>query len=76
MQLSLAWLLQPLTVQTFLDEIWGTTHYHVKRARAGYFDSLLRGPSVVEELLELFRREPSVVRNHKASSPITTSTTC
>jgi len=56
---SLAWLLQPLAVQTFLDEIWGATHYHVKRHRAGYFDSLLSGPSAVEELLECFRRDPS-----------------
>jgi bifunctional lysine-specific demethylase and histidyl-hydroxylase NO66 len=61
-ELSLAWLLQPLTVETFLDEIWGTTHYHVKRSCAGYFDSLLHGPSAVEELLELSRSEPSWVR--------------
>lgn len=59
---SLAWLLQPLTVQTFLDEVWGQTHYHVKRGRAGYFDSLLQGPSVVDELLEYVRPEPSGVR--------------
>ena len=39
---SLAWLLQPVTVQTFLDEIWGTKHHHVKRCCAGYFDSLLQ----------------------------------
>jgi hypothetical protein len=58
---SLAWLLQPLAVETFLDEIWGATHYHVKRCRAGYFDSLLQASSAVEELLELFRREPSTV---------------
>jgi ribosomal protein L16 Arg81 hydroxylase len=59
---SLAWLLAPLTVETFLDTIWTATHYHVKRHCAGYFDSLLHGPSAVEELLELFRREPSAVR--------------
>jgi hypothetical protein len=58
---SLAWLLQPLAVETFLDDIWGATHYHVKRCCAGYFDSLLRVSSAVEELLELFRREPSTV---------------
>ena len=62
---SLAWLLQPLTVQTFLDEIWGATHYHVKRCRAGYFDSLLQAPSAVEQLLELFRREASTVHLSK-----------
>jgi len=59
---SLAWLLAPLTVETFLDEIWTATHYHVKRHCAGYFDSLLHGPSAVEEFLQLFRREPSAVR--------------
>jgi hypothetical protein len=59
---SLAWLLQPLAVETFLDKIWTATHYHVERHCAGYFDSLLPGPSTVEELLELFRREPSAVR--------------
>jgi Cupin superfamily protein len=59
---SLAWLLQPVAVETFLDEIWAETHYHVKRCCAGYFDSLLPGSSTVEELLELFRREPSAVR--------------
>jgi hypothetical protein len=49
-------------VETFVDEIWTATHYHVERNCAGYFDSLLHGPSAVEELLELFRREPSAVR--------------
>jgi hypothetical protein len=59
---SLAWLLQPLAVETFLNEIWAETHCHVKRCRADYFDSLLAASSAVEELLELFRREPSAVR--------------
>lgn len=54
-------MLQPLEVETFLNEIWGATHYHVKRCRAGYFDSLLRSPSAIDELLELFRRDPSTV---------------
>jgi hypothetical protein len=48
-------------VETFLNEIWGATHYHVKRCCAGYFDSLLQASSAVEELLELFRREPSTM---------------
>jgi hypothetical protein len=48
-------------VETFLDEIWGATHYHVKRSCAGYFDSLLSASSAIEELLELFRRESSTV---------------
>lgn len=59
---SLAWLLQPLEMETFLNEIWAETHYHVKRCCAGYFDSLLQPSSAVEQLLELFRREPSAVR--------------
>ncbi|WP_057003205.1 cupin domain-containing protein [Mycobacterium kyorinense] len=59
---SLAWLLQPLSVRTFLDEVWGQTHYHVKRGSEGYFDRLLQGPSVVDELLEYVRPEPSGVR--------------
>jgi bifunctional lysine-specific demethylase and histidyl-hydroxylase NO66 len=60
--LSLAWLLHPLPVDTFLDEIWGATHYHIKRGRADYFDGLLHGRSAVEQLLESFRLEPSWVR--------------
>jgi bifunctional lysine-specific demethylase and histidyl-hydroxylase NO66 len=59
---SLAWLLQPLTVEMFLDEIWGATHYHVKRSCAGYFDSLLSEAPTVEELLELCRPDPSTMR--------------
>ena len=70
---SLAWLLQPLAVHSFLDEIWGATHHHVKRRRAGYFDNLLPGPSAVEELLECFRREPSaavrLVRGNEKKGP-------
>ncbi len=59
---SLAWLLTPLTVETFLDKIWATMHYHVKRRCAGYFEGLLHAQSAVDQLLELFRREPSAVR--------------
>ena len=28
---SLGWLLAPLTVETFVAEIWGQSHYHVSR---------------------------------------------
>lgn len=59
---SLAWLLQPLTVQAFLDTVWATRHHHIERNRAGYFDGLLPRPSIVDELLERFRTEPSAVR--------------
>lgn len=59
---SLAWLLQPLSVPTFLDDVWGVTHYHVERSLSGYFDALLHGPSAADELLERVRPEPSAVR--------------
>jgi ribosomal protein L16 Arg81 hydroxylase len=59
---SLAWLLEPLPVEAFLDEIWGATHYHVKRRCPGYFDRLLSGPSAIEDLLEHVQPEPSTVR--------------
>ena len=59
---SLAWLLQPLTVESFLDEIWGTNHFHLKRNSPGYFDGLLDGSATVEELLGLFRADLSLVR--------------
>jgi len=58
----LAWLLQPLTLERFLDDIWGTTHYHVKRGSADYFDRLLSGSSALDELLEYVAPEPSTVR--------------
>jgi bifunctional lysine-specific demethylase and histidyl-hydroxylase NO66 len=59
---SLAWLLQPIPVDTFLNEIWARKHYHVKRHRPGYFDDLLAGSSAVEELLESFQTKASNVR--------------
>jgi ribosomal protein L16 Arg81 hydroxylase len=61
-EFSLAWLLQPLSVKSFLDDIWAQTHHHVKRGCPDYFDGLLPGPSTVDELLELFRQEPAAVR--------------
>jgi len=59
--LSLTWLLQPLSVETFLNEIWGATHYHVSRNSPAYFDSLLDGSASVDELLALFRPDLSLV---------------
>jgi Cupin superfamily protein len=61
-ELSLSWLLEPLPVQTFLDDIWSKTHHHVIRDSPGYFDALLPGPSVVDDMLAAFRHEPSAVR--------------
>ena len=61
-ELSLAWLLQPLTVETFINEIWGATHYHVSRNCPEYFDSLLDASASVDELLGLFRPDLSLAR--------------
>ncbi len=60
--LSLAWLLEPLSVDNFLDEIWGTDHHHVARGCPDYFDDLLPQPSTPDGLLELIRHEPSGMR--------------
>lgn len=59
---SLARLLDPLPVETFLDEVWGKDHHHITRGRRGYFDALLPEPSTIEGLLELLRHTPSAVR--------------
>ena len=61
LEFSLAWLLHPLTVESFLNEMWGTTHYHVSRYCPGYFDGLLDGSASVDELLGLFRPDLSLV---------------
>ncbi len=70
---SLAWLLRPLAMETFLDQIWGTRYCHLERRCAGYFDGLLE-PAAVEELLEFIRPEPSavrLVRNQESKPPNT-----
>ncbi|BBX44480.1 hypothetical protein GCM10009641_54600 [Mycobacterium cookii] len=59
-ELSLGWLLAPLTVDTFLEDVWGTTHYHVKRDSPGYFDSLLDGSASIDELVGLLRPDLSL----------------
>jgi bifunctional lysine-specific demethylase and histidyl-hydroxylase NO66 len=58
---SLAWLLDPLTVDDFLGEIWGTTHHHVSRDRPDYLDSLCEDADSVDDLLALFRPHLSLV---------------
>lgn len=58
---SLAWLLAPVTVPTFLDELWGVAPHHIGRDRPDYF-GMLAGPSSVEQLLAALRTEPSAVR--------------
>ncbi|MER7131433.1 cupin domain-containing protein [Streptosporangium saharense] len=70
-EFTLAQLLQPLTVETFLRKVWGVTHYHVERGREDYFDGLF-GPAAVEDVLEIIRPEPStvvVVREDDRRSP-------
>jgi lysine-specific demethylase/histidyl-hydroxylase NO66 len=59
---SLGWLLAPLTVETFLTEIWGQSHYHVSRNCAEYFDTIFGGSASVDQLLGLFRPDLSLVR--------------
>jgi bifunctional lysine-specific demethylase and histidyl-hydroxylase NO66 len=59
---SLGWLLAPLTVETFLTEIWGHRHYHVSRKCPEYFDTLFGGSASVDQLLGLFRPDLSLVR--------------
>jgi ribosomal protein L16 Arg81 hydroxylase len=60
--LSLAWLLEPLSVETFLDEVWGSGHRHIARGNARHFDRLLPSSSTVDALLELLRHDPSALR--------------
>jgi bifunctional lysine-specific demethylase and histidyl-hydroxylase NO66 len=60
-ELSLAWLLEPLTVDAFLDEFWGKSHYHVSRSSPDYFDSLLEGADSIDALLAVFRPHLSLV---------------
>lgn len=61
-EFSLAWLLQPIGVDDFLDEIWASRHHHIERCQPGYFDALLPGPSLIDGLPEQVRPEPAAVR--------------
>ncbi|MEB3032512.1 cupin domain-containing protein [[Mycobacterium] nativiensis] len=57
----LAWLLAPVTVTTFLDELWGAAPHHIARGRSDYFDRLA-GPAVAEQIPAALRTDPSAVR--------------
>jgi bifunctional lysine-specific demethylase and histidyl-hydroxylase NO66 len=59
-ELSLDWLLAPLTIDTFLGDVWGATHYHLSRDCPEYFDTLLDGSASVDELVGLFRPDLSL----------------
>ena len=61
-ELSLAWILDPLPVETFLEEIWAKDHYHVNRGCPDYFAALIPKRSTVDQLLQMIRDEPSAVR--------------
>src|ERR1700743_910617 len=58
--LSLAGLLEPLSVETFLGEIWGKDHHHISGTRS--LAALLPELATIEGLLELVRQDPSVLR--------------
>jgi bifunctional lysine-specific demethylase and histidyl-hydroxylase NO66 len=58
---SLAWLLEPLTVDAFLDDVWGKSHYHVSRRNSDHFVGLLEGADSVDALLAVFRPHLSLV---------------
>ncbi|GFG72102.1 hypothetical protein MSEN_38220 [Mycolicibacter senuensis] len=58
---ALAWLLAPVPVPTFLDELWGAAPHHIRRDRRDYFEALA-GPSWVGQLLAALRTEPAAVR--------------
>jgi bifunctional lysine-specific demethylase and histidyl-hydroxylase NO66 len=69
----LSWLLHPVKVDAFFDEIWATTHHHVQRRYAGYFDNLF-GSAAVEDFLEFTRSERAVVRLVKGDESLDPST--
>src|SRR5580704_11735754 len=60
-EISLAWLLQPLSVETFLTEIWGTREHLVERRRSDHFTGLIDA-AAIEAHLEYGRPELSAVR--------------
>jgi ribosomal protein L16 Arg81 hydroxylase len=59
-EFSLAWSLHPLSVETFLDDVWTKDHHHITRNCPAYYDALL--PVTGDDLLELVRHDPSAVR--------------
>jgi len=61
-QSALAWLLAPVTVPAFLDEVWDAAPHHIRRGRPDYFEQLLDGPSALEQLLAALRTEPTALR--------------
>jgi bifunctional lysine-specific demethylase and histidyl-hydroxylase NO66 len=60
-EVSLAWLLHPLSVEKFLTEIWATREYVIKRNRPDYFTGQIDA-ATIEQYLEYGRPERSAVR--------------
>jgi len=59
--ISLAWLLWPLSVETFLSGTWEKCEYLLKRNRPDYFTGLIDA-ATIEEHLEFGRPDRSAVR--------------
>ena len=67
---TLAWLLPPVPVSTFLDQLWGAAPHHIDRGgRADHFDRLAE-PADPERLLAALRTEPSAVRLVRGSDQL------
>jgi lysine-specific demethylase/histidyl-hydroxylase NO66 len=60
-EISLAWLLEPLSLESFLTEIWTTREHHLKRNRPDYFAGLIDS-AIIEEHLQYGRPDRSAVR--------------
>lgn len=61
-QSPLAWLLAPVPVPTFLDEIWAAAPHHIARDRPGYFGALLDPSSAADQLLSGLGAAPDALR--------------
>lgn len=58
---SLAWLIQPLSVETFLGEVWATRQHLIKRACPDYFAGLFE-VSTIEGFLQFVRPDAAGVQ--------------
>ena len=57
----LAWLLDPLPVAAFYDDVYAVRPHHVHRGDPDYFAALPSGPGAVEVLLAALTPDPSGV---------------
>lgn len=58
---SLSWLLDPVTVERFIDEAWAKSHLLIRRDDRDYFHDLFSA-AAAEDFLEYSRPEESAVR--------------